>query len=79
MQVLYKNMFWVFIRIKAILMNDETDSHGETGRIIPKLEQVDGASSHMPAPWHISVHIKIPNAFLQSSFIGLLPVTVSGF
>ena len=32
-----------------------------------------------PVPSHISVHIKIPNAFLQSSSIGLLPVTVSRF
>ena len=31
------------------------------------LEQVDGAPSHipMPVPSHISVHIKIPNAFLS--------------
>ena len=33
-----------------------------------KLEQVDGAPSHvsMPAPTHISAHIKIPDAFLQA-------------
>ena len=30
-----------------------------------------------PAPSHISVHIEIPNAFLQSSSTGLLSVTVS--
>ena len=46
-----------------------------------KLEQVDGAPSHIlaPAPSHIYVHNKIPNALLQSSSIGLLPVTVSRF
>ena len=39
-----------------------------------KLEQVDGVPSHIPAPAasHISMHIKIPNAFLQSSSISLL-------
>ena len=42
-----------------------------------ELEQVDGTPSHIPAPApsHISVHIKIPNAFLQSTSIGLLPVS----
>ena len=46
-----------------------------------KLEQVDGELSHMPAPSpsHISVHIKIPTAFLQSSSIGLSPVKVLRF
>ena len=46
-----------------------------------KLEQVDGEPSHIPvpAPSHISVHIKIPNAFLQSSSIGLSPVKVFRF
>ena len=46
-----------------------------------KLEQVDGAPSHIhvPAPSQISVHIKISNAFLQSSFIGLSPVKVLRF
>ena len=46
-----------------------------------KIEQVDGAPSHIPASTlsHISAHIKIPNAFLQSSSTGLLPVTVSRF
>ena len=46
-----------------------------------KLEQVDGEPSHIPAPApsHISVHIKIPNAFLQSSSIGLSPVKVLRF
>ena len=46
-----------------------------------KLDQVDGAPSHIPvpAPWHISTHIVIPNTFLQSSAIGLSPVTVSRF
>ena len=46
-----------------------------------ELEQVNGATSHipMPASSHISRNIKIPNAFLQSSSIGLLPVTVSKF
>ena len=46
-----------------------------------QLEQVDVASSHIPAPApsHISVHIKIQIAVLQSSFIGLLPMTVSSF
>ena len=35
--------------------------------------------SHIPTPAlsHISAHIKIPNVFLQSSSIGLLPVIVS--
>ena len=49
------------------------------GRYHIKLEQVDGAPSHIPAPApsHISVHNKIPNTSLQSSSIGLLPVTVS--
>ena len=44
-----------------------------------RLEQVDGAPSHIPAPApsHISAHIKIPNMFLQSSSIGLSPVKVS--
>ena len=44
-----------------------------------KLEQVDGAPSHitLPAPSHISLHIKIPNVFLQFSSIGLLPVPVT--
>ena len=38
-----------------------------------ELEQVDGTPSHIPvpAPSHISLHIKIPNVFLQSSFIGI--------
>ena len=38
-------------------------------------------ASHIPAPApaRISEHIEIPNAFLQSSSIGLLPVTVSRF
>ena len=46
------------------------------------LEEVDGVPSHISAqaPSHISAHIKIPNVFLlQSSSIGLLPVTVSKF
>ena len=42
-----------------------------------KLEQVDGAPSHIPTPSHISTHIKIPNVFLQSSSIGLSPVKFS--
>ena len=44
-----------------------------------ELEQVDGVPSHIPAPSHISMHIEIPNAFLQFSSRGLLPVTVSRF
>ena len=39
------------------------------------------SKSHIraPAPSHISAHIKVPNAFLHPSSIGLLPVTVSRF
>ena len=46
-----------------------------------KLEQLDGEPSHIPAPVpsHISMHIKIPNVFLQSSSIRLSPLKVLRF
>ena len=67
------------IKIKTDLLLKTVKSTYIINTIIiqEKLEQVDGAQSHIPAPApaHISVHIKIPNAFLQSSSIGLLPVS----
>ena len=47
------------------------DNESRLYKLKCKLEQVDGASSHIPAPLHISLHIRIRNAFLQSPSIPL--------
>ena len=75
----YENFFLIFfVKLKAYVLGTHLNCLSLLA-IQTRASRWQAIAYPVAAPSHISVHIKIPNAFLQSSSIRLSPVIVLRF